>query len=199
MLKRLALTLATVILAAPLFAATDTYTVDKSHSEVNFKVRHLVNKVTGKFTDFTSTVIADPARPTASSVEFSITATSVDTSSADRDKHLRSADFFDVEKFPTITFKSTSITPTKTKNVYAVTGDFTLRGVTKRMTIPVTFLGFAKDPWGNNRAGFELATKLNRKDFGFNWNKALDNGGFLVGDDVDIDISLEMVQKKPAA
>lgn len=186
---------ATVIAAASLPLLADTYTVDKSHSEVTFKVRHLMSKVTGKFTDFSGTVTTSPAKPAATAVEFTIQAPSIDTANPDRDKHLRTNDFFDAETYPTITFKSTSVAKTRKKDVFNVTGNLTMRGVTKRITIPVTFLGFAKDPWGNTRAGFALATRVNRKEFGVNWNKALDNGGVLVGDDIDIDIALEAVRK----
>jgi len=186
-----------VFLAAlPMFAAQDTYTVDKTHSVVEFKVRHMMSTVAGKFTDFAGTVSADAGNPTAATVEFTIQAASVDTGTADRDKDLRSANFFDVERYPTITFKSTKITKTSTKDTYDVTGDLVMHGVTKRITMPVSFLGFAKDPWGNMRAGFELNTTLDRKDFGINWNKALDQGGFLLQDDVKISIDLEAVKKK---
>ena len=183
------------VAALPLMAA-DTFTVDKAHSAAEFKVRHMVSNVGGKFNDFAGTVNVDRANPVNSSVEFTIQAASVDTATPDRDKHLRSADFFDVEKFPTITFKSVKIAPTKVKDTYDVTGDFTMHGVTKRITLPVTFLGFVKDPWGNERAGFELETTLNRKDYGINWNKALDNGGYLLSDDVKIAVNLETVKKK---
>ena len=186
---------AVVVAALPLMAA-DTFTVDKAHSAAEFKVRHMVSNVGGKFTDFAGTVNVDRANPANSSVEFTIQAASVDTATADRDKHLRSADFFDVEKFPTIAFKSVKIAPAKTKDTYDVTGDFTMHGVTKRITLPVVFLGFAKDPWGNDRAGFELETTVNRKDYGINWNKALDNGGYLLSDDVKISVNLETVKKK---
>ena len=192
--KRFAL--AVLIAAASLPLAADVYKVDKSHSDVDYKVRHLVSNVTGKFTDFDGTINMQPGKPGASSVEFTINAGSNDTGVADRDKHMRTADFFDVEKFPTITFKSTAIAPTKKKDVFNVTGDLTIRGVTKRVTIPVTFLGAAKDPWGNEKAGFALTTTINRKDYGVNWNKALDNGGFLVGDEVEVSINLETQKQK---
>jgi len=181
---------------AALPLAADVYKVDKTHSDVDYKVRHLVSNVTGKFTDFDGTVNMQPGKPGASSVEFTINAGSNDTGVADRDKHMRTADFFDVEKFPTIAFKSTAIAPTKKKDVFNVTGNLTIRGVTKRVTIPVTFLGAAKDPWGNEKAGFTLTTTINRKDYGVNWNKALDNGGFLVGDDVEVTINLETQKQK---
>lgn len=195
-MKRFALALALTLTAAALSAAPQTYVVDRPHSEADFSVRHMMSKVTGKFDDFAGTISLDRANPAASSVEFTIKTASVNTGDADRDKHLRTADFFDAAKNPEITFKSTSIKPSKTKNVYDVTGDLTMRGVTKRVTLPVEFLGFQKDPWGNERAGFSLETTLNRKDYGINWNKALDNGGFLVGDDVKVSINLETLPKK---
>jgi len=194
--KRFALALALTLTAAALSAAPQTYVVDRPHSEADFSVRHMMSKVTGKFDDFAGTISLDRDNPSASSVAFTIKTASVNTGDADRDKHLRTADFFDAAKNPEITFKSTSIKPSKTKNVYDVTGDLTMRGVTKRVTLPVEFLGFQKDPWGNERAGFALETTLNRKDYGINWNKALDNGGFLVGDDVKVSINLETLPKK---
>jgi polyisoprenoid-binding protein YceI len=140
----------------------------------------------------------DAKNPAASSVEFHIKATSIDTNNADRDKHLRTADFFDVEKYPEITFKSDSVKPAG-KNKYNVTGTLTMHGVSKKVTLPVTFLGEGKDPWGGTRAGFETSTTLNRKDYGIVWNKAVDNGGVLLGDDVKIDINLETKKEAPAA
>jgi polyisoprenoid-binding protein YceI len=195
-MKRLAFVLGLSLTAAALYAAPETYVVDKPHSEADFSVRHMMSKVTGKFDDFSGTITLDRAKPATSSVEFTIKTASINTGTADRDKHLRSADFFDAEKNPEIRFKSVSIAPSKTKNVYDVTGDLTMHGVTKRVTLPVEFLGFQKDPWGNERAGFQLETKLDRKDYGINWNKALDNGGFLVGDDVTVSINLEALPKK---
>jgi polyisoprenoid-binding protein YceI len=196
-LKRFAVVSLLVLAALPLFA--DTYAIDKNHSEATFKVRHLMSKVSGKFVDFAGTINVDPQKPAEGKVEFTIKTASVDTGVADRDKDLRSANFFDVEKNPEITFKSVSIKPTAKKNAYDVAGDLTMHGVTKRITLPVEFLGFAKDPWGFQRAGFSLETTLNRKDYGLNWNKALDNGGFLVGDDVDIAINIEATKKAEAA
>lgn len=192
-------TAALLFSAVSAFAATDTYLVDKSHSEATFKVRHMMSKVSGKFDDFAGKVMIDPARPTASSVEFTIKTASIDTGSADRDKHLKTPDFFDAEKYPEITFKSTKIVSTKSKNVYSVTGDFSMRGVTKKVTMPVEFLGYAKDPWGGQRASFTLNTKINRKDYGVNWNKTLDNGGVLVSDDVEIEVNLETTKSKEDA
>lgn len=189
----LSLALATAILSAPLFA--DTYAIDKAHSEATFTVRHFVSRVSGKFDDFAGAVNGDLSKPDAASVEFTIKTASVDTGVANRDNHLRSADFFDASNHPEITFKSTLIKPAGAKNVFNVTGNLTMRGVTKQVTLPVEFLGFAKDPGGNTRAGFTTHTTLNRKDYGINWNKALDEGGFMLSDDVDITINLETVKK----
>jgi polyisoprenoid-binding protein YceI len=193
----LAVALAVAALASPLLAA-DTWVSDKAHSEATFSIRHLVSKVSGRFNDFTTTVNVDPAKPEASSVEFAIKSASIDTQNADRDKDLRSPNFFDVEKFPEITFKSTKIS-SPAKDKYNVTGNLTMHGVTKEVTLPVSFLGFAKDPWGNERAGFEVTTTLNRKDYGLLWNKTLDNGGYLLGDDVAVTINLEAIKKKATA
>jgi polyisoprenoid-binding protein YceI len=180
--------------ATPLFA--ETFTVDGGHSDASFRVKHLMSNVKGSFGEVAGTIDVNRDNPSASSVEFTINAATIDTANDNRDKHLRSADFFDVEKFPQITFKSTKIAPSGTKDLYNVTGNLTLHGVTRQVVLPVTFLGFAKDPWGNDRAGFEVETTLNRKDFGLNWNKALDQGGFLLGDDVKVSIALEAVKKK---
>ena len=186
--------LVAVFAAAPLFA--ETFTIDAGHSDASFRVKHLMSNVKGNFGDLAGTIDLNRENPAASSVEFTINAASIDTSNDNRDKHLRSADFFDVEKFPQITFKSTKIAPSGTKDLYNVTGNLTMHGVTKQVVLPVTFLGFAKDPWGNERAGFEIETTLNRKDYGLNWNKALDQGGFLLGEDVKVSIALETVKKK---
>jgi polyisoprenoid-binding protein YceI len=183
--------------AAPVFAA-DTYTVDKTHSDVSFQVRHLVSRVRGEFTDFEGTIQVDAARPEASSVVFTIEAASINTNSEGRNKHLNSEDFFDTAKFPEITFKSSKVIPAG-KDKYSVTGAFTMHGVTKEITLPVSYLGTMTDPRGAERAGFELSTKLNRKDYGVSWNKALDNGGFMLSDEVDVTISLETVRKAPEA
>ena len=198
MIRARASLLATALLVASPALAQGTYTSDKAHSEFNFEIRHLVSRVSGRFNDFTATLKLDPAAPDTSSVEVVIKATSIDTRIEDRDKHLRSADFFDVEKYPEITFKSTKIKSTG-KDAYDVTGNFTMRGVTKEITLPVTFLGFIKDPRGNQRAGFSSETKLNRKEYGINWNRALDAGGFLLGDDVRVTVNMEAVEKKEPA
>src|SRR5262249_29172273 len=155
-------------------------------------VRHLITKVRGQFRDFEGLVTIDETRPEQSSVRFSIQAASIDTNEPTRDTHLRSADFFDVEKFPTITFVSGRVTPVG-RDRFDVTGSLTIHGVAKEIVLPVQFQGIAKDPWGNERAGFELEITLNRKDFGLNWNATLETGGFLVGDQVQVTLSIQAV------
>jgi polyisoprenoid-binding protein YceI len=194
-------TLSLTALSLALVAGTvqaETYNVDKAHSEVLFSVRHMgVSRVTGRFNDFTGVVNGDPTKPGESSVEFTIKAASIDTNDAGRDKHLRSADFFDVEKFPELTFKSSKITA-KGQNQFDVTGTLTMHGVAKEVTLPVTLAGPVKDPRGNEKVGFEATTKLNRKDYGITWNRALDAGGVVVSDEVQVTINLEAGKAKPA-
>ena len=188
------------LIAAALIAgsalAAEPFAVDKAHSEATFQIRHLVSRISGKFNDFTGNASLDRANPAASSVEFTIKTASIDTGNENRDKDLRSANFFEVDKFPEISFKSTSIKASGKKDVYDVTGTFTMHGVTKTITLPVEFNGFIKDPWGNERAGFGIHTTLNRKDYGINWNKVLDNGGTMLSDDVDVNVNIEAVRKK---
>jgi len=171
---------------------TRTYAIDKTHSELLFQVRHLVTKVRGRFTDFDGSVTIDSADPDRSSVNLSIKAATIDTGTADRDAHLRSDDFFGVETHPQLTFRSTKVAK-KSDELYEVTGTLSIRGVAKEITLPVTFLGTAKDPWGNERAGFETEITINRKDFGLTWNAALETGGFLVGDEVKISASIQAI------
>jgi polyisoprenoid-binding protein YceI len=172
-----------------------TFTVDKAHSEAEFQVRHLITKVRGRFSDFEGTIQFDEEQPANSSVTITIPAASVDTNVADRDTHLRSEDFFFVEKYPQISFASTAIKGTGSPDTYEVTGDLTIRGVTRRVTLPVSYLGKAKDPWGNEKLGFETEITINRKDFGLMWNAALETGGFLVGDDVKLSMSIQASAK----
>jgi polyisoprenoid-binding protein YceI len=169
-----------------------TFAIDKTHSEVQFQVRHLVTKVRGRFTDFSGAVRFDEARPEASSVTFSVAVASIDTATPDRDQHLRSEDFFFVDKYPALTFTSARVTP-RSADQFDVAGTLTIRGVSRDVVLPVTYLGAATDPWGNARAGFETEITLNRKDFGLTWNAALETGGFLVGDDVKISVSVQAI------
>lgn len=179
--------------------AAEVHTIDASHSEVSFQLRHLVTQVRGNFNDYEGTINLDPANLEKSSVDFRIKAASIDTNNADRDKHLRAEDFFHTEKYPEITFKSKSIKKAGGKDTYDVAGTLTMRGVSKEVTLPVTYLGAVKDPWGNQKAGFATEVTLNRKDYGINWNAALDNGGFVLSDEVKVSINLETQQKKEAA
>lgn len=167
-----------------------TYAIDRGHSEATFQVRHLITKVRGRFAEFDGTITFAGGTADGASVEFTIQTKSIDTSQAQRDEHLRSADFFDVEKFPVLTFKSTAVAA-RGDNQYDVTGELTIRDVTKTVTLPVTYLGEAKDPWGNAKVAFETEITLNRKDYGLNWNAALETGGFLVGDDVKVSLSIQ--------
>jgi polyisoprenoid-binding protein YceI len=192
---------AALSVAAPAFAQ-DVYVADKNHSEVGFQIRHFVTKVRGRFTDFSGTIKADAAKPEASSVEFTIQATSIDTDVVNRDNDLRSKNFFEVETYPQIAFKSSKVTPAG-KDRYDVRGTLTMHGVSKELTLPITFLGTAvtKTREGKEqvKAGFETSIKLNRKDFGIVWNRALDTGGFMLGDDVEVSINLETNKEAPPA
>ena len=170
-----------------------TFAVDKSHSDVTFQVRHLITKVRGHFSHFEGDIQYDDTEPSQASVNLTIHAGSIDTAEPNRDTHLRSADFFDVERFPTLTFRSATVA-SRGGNELEVTGDLTIHGVTKRIAVPVTFLGAAKDPWGNARIAFEGEYTVNRKDFGLNWNAALETGGVLVGDDVKIAVSIQAIE-----
>ncbi|MEO5740986.1 MAG: YceI family protein [Vicinamibacterales bacterium] len=175
---------------------TDTATavrsleIDRSHSEVAFQVRHLLSKVRGRFSDFSGSLQYDNAAPENSRVDVTIQAHSIDTAEGDRDTHLRSADFFDVDTFPTLTFASTSVTP-RGGNVHDVAGNLTIHGITRPVVLPASFLGTAQDPWGNMKFVFEAELTLNRKEFGLNWNAALEAGGFLVGDEVKVMLSIQ--------
>ena len=170
--------------------ATRTFQIDKTHSEAMFQVRHLITKVRGRFSEFEGSITFDEAAPEQSAVTFTIQTSSIDTNAADRDAHLRSEDFFAVERFPALTFVSAKITK-QGRDAFAVEGDLTIRDVTKRVTLPVSYLGKAKDPWGNEKVAFETEITINRKDYGLLWNAALETGGFLVGDDVKINVSIQ--------
>ena len=172
--------------------AAQTYVIDKVHSEVTFQVRHLLTKVRGRFSEFSGSVVFDQEHPERSSATLTIDAASVDTGTPDRDTHLRSDDFFAVGTYPTLTFTSSRVARTGDET-YDVSGTLTIRGVAKEITLPVTYLGSARDPWGNQRAGFETSITLNRKEFGLTWNAALETGGFLVGDEVRISLSIQAI------
>ena len=185
--------LVTFPLLAQAPATKETWVLDKPHSQAEFKVRYLMTQVEGRFRDIDAVIEIDRANPRNSTVEFTVQTRSIDTNEAKRDEHLRSPDFFEVDKYPTIMFKSTAVTP-KSANEYEVTGDLTMHGVTKRVTVPVSFNGFGRDPRGAERAGFSIATTLDRKDYGITWNRVLDEGGLLLGDEVKI--AIDLVAKK---
>ncbi len=187
--------------ALPVLADTETFTFDKAHTLVGFRIRHFVSKVEGRFKDFEGTIWIDRANPAASRVELTIQTASIDTANENRDKDLRSENFFDAAKYPTITFKSTKVAP-KGNDSYEVTGEFTMHGVTKTITIPVKNGGFLKVKGRNGmgeKTGFEISFPLNRKDFGITWNRPLDSGGFMLSDDVDINVLVEANKQMPEA
>ncbi len=174
--------------------STRTFVIDKAHSEVTFQVRHMFSKVRGRFSDFEGTIEYDQADPTRSSVDAVIQAASIDTNEAQRDAQLRSGDFFLADEHKTLAFQSTGITRTGS-DTFDVAGNLTIRGVTRPVTLHATFLGRAMDPWGNERIGAEAEVTLNRKDYGLLWNAALETGGFLVGDEVKVALSVQAVAK----
>ena len=181
---------------APTTAIDDTtgdYTLDTSHSRLGFVARHaMVTKVRGQFGGFEGTARIDEANPSASKVDLTIQVASVDTGSADRDGHLKSGDFFDVETYPTITFTSTEVK--RDGSDWAVTGDLTIKDVTKPVTIEFEHTGSARDPFGNLRVGFEGETTINRKDWGLTWNAALETGGVLVSEKIKLEFDVSAIR-----
>jgi len=190
-LALLALALATTAPAAT--AATQKFTIDRAHSEMGFDVRHFFSRVHGRFEDFEGTILFDADDPSKISVEGTATTASISTDNQRRDNHLRSADFFDAAQFPTLSFKSTKVTANG-KNKYKVAGDLTMRGVTKPVVFDTEFLGSGDTGSGRVKAGFTATTTVNRKDFGINWNKTLDNGSVMLSDDVTLVLSIEANQ-----
>ena len=171
-----------------------TWELDSKHSEVGFAVRHMmVSKVRGRFERFDAVVELDADQPANSRVEAHIDAASINTGAPDRDTHLRSADFFDVEQHPTIDFRSTRVERGRGDS-FKVTGDLTIRGVTRKVTLDGEVTGPATDPWGNHRVGFSLRGDIDREDFGLTWNQALEAGGFLVGKKVELSIDAEVLE-----
>ena len=181
------------------FAKTNQkWAFDLVHSSINFTVRHMVvSKVRGRFTRWDGTLVMDEKDPAGGRVDVVIEAASIDTGVAQRDEHLRSGDFFDVGRNPTITFKSTRVEKAG-EGALKVTGDLTMHGVTRPVVLDVEYAGSAKDPWGGVRAGFSASTKLDRKDFGLTYNQLLETGGVLVGETVEIGIEAEMVKQVEA-
>lgn len=173
--------------------AQTKWAIDPAHSEVQFKVKHLViSTVTGTFKSFQGSVTSESEDFDKSSIEFSIDANSIDTNNADRDGHLKSADFFDTANYPTLSFKNGILS--KKGGDYVLTGDLTIRDVTKKVELEVEYGGTVKDPWGNTKAGFEINGKINRKDFGLTWNAATEAGGVLVGEEVKLHINIQLAK-----
>lgn len=170
------------------------WTIDAAHSHIGFSVRHMVvSTVRGQFNAVRGTLEFDDANPAASWVEAEADTASIDTHDANRDAHLRSADFFDAEQFPKLTFKSTKVEGNS--GDFKVTGDLTMHGVTKPVTFDVEYSGFVKDPYGLNRAGFSAQAKINRKEFGLNWGPLLETGGAVVSDEVKLNLEFEATQQ----
>ena len=179
--------------------ALETWQIDPVHSCIHFSIPHFaVSKIHGRFTKWGGTLQLDEAHPAASTVEVQIDAASVDTNEANRDNHLRGADFFDIANHPQITFKSSKVEP-EGANKYRVTGDLTIRGISRPMVLAVESGGKVKDPWGNNRGGFSLAGKIDRKDFGISFHQVMEAGGLLLGDTVTFSIDVEAVKAASAA
>lgn len=177
---------------------TGTYTIDASHSQIGFTARHLmVTKVRGAFNEFSGGGLIDFETPSNSKVELKIQSASIDTRNADRDGHLKSNDFFDMENHPEITFVSTSAV--KNGDAYAVTGDLTIKGVTKPVTVQFDFTGTNVDPWGNTRVGFEGKTTIDRTEWGVNWNTALEAGGVLVSEKINLEFELSAIRTADVA
>lgn len=174
------------------------YKIDPAHSVIGFAVRHLeINWVEGRFKEFEGTIHYDEKDVTKSSVEFTAKVESIDTGVAPRDKHLRTADFFEVEKYPTLTFKSTRVE--REGKRYVLHGDLTIKGVTKPVQLPFDITGAVKDPWGNTRFGVNAETTINRRDFGINYGNAFAGGGLDVGNEVNIMLRLEALKPEPKA
>jgi len=180
-------------------SVTGTYSIDPSHSQIGFSARHaMVTKVRGSFTDFVGTGLFNAENPAESNFQVTIQAKSINTNNADRDAHLRGNDFFDMEQFPEITFVSTSFSKTDAET-FSVTGDLTIKGISKSITFDLEYTGTAIDPWGNTRVGFEGKTTVNRKDWGVNWNAALEAGGVLVSEKITLDFEISAVRSGDAA
>jgi polyisoprenoid-binding protein YceI len=173
--------------------ATAVWNIDPTHSQAEFGVRHMmIATVKGHFSDISGTVVVEDGDPTTAQIDVAIGVASIDTRVGQRDQHLRSPDFFDAERFPTLTFRSTSVERVG-EDHYEITGDLTIRDVTRPVTLDAQGLGSVRDPWGNERAGYSATARINRKDFGLNWNQVLETGGVVVGDEVKINLEVELV------
>jgi len=194
--KHIAL-LAMAALSASHSAIAATYVIDASHSNVGFSIRHLLAKVSGSFNEFEGEFNFDPAKVEAMTGKVAIKTASINTNNAKRDEHLRAPDFFDAAKNPELSFVIKKVTADKKdKKKFKIEGDFTMHGMTHPETLAAEYVGTEKDPWGNTKAGFSAAGKLSRKKYGITWNKTLDSGNLLLGDDVEVQINFEAAEKK---
>jgi polyisoprenoid-binding protein YceI len=183
-----------LLVGAPVLAAN--YDVDPAHSSVNFQVKHLaISKVNGSFGSFTGTFSFTEGNPESWQAEATIEIASVDTGNKDRDDHLRTGDFFDAEQFPTMTFKSTGVKMSSASEG-KLTGELTMRGVTKPVVLDLEYYGSATDSWGNERVGFSLSGKITRKDWGLTYNSVLESGGLVIGEDVKLSLEIEGIKQK---
>lgn len=175
--------------------AKSNWTIDPSHSEIGFKVKHMMfTNVSGKFNNFQAKIENEDDKFETSQISFSAQVNSIDTNNVDRDNHLRSADFFDAESYPVISFKSTGINKVN-ENMFEVSGDLTIKNVTQNITLEVEYSGLMKDPWGNTKAGVSLSGKINRKAFGLTWNTSLETGGVLVGEDTKLAAEVQLIRE----
>ncbi|MGE5314784.1 MAG: YceI family protein [Acidobacteriota bacterium] len=187
--------LAALLFTTAFVSAETTYTIDPAHTNVNFSVSHMViSNVTGKFKDVSGTLVTSKEDFSDAKIAITIGAKSINTENEKRDEHLRSADFFNTEKYPEATFKSTSVTKAG-KDAYRIAGELTMRGVTKPVVLDAVFKGKAKSPWGQTVAAFKGTTTIDRTAWGLTWNKALEAGGMLVGDEVELTFNVELIQK----
>ena len=185
-----------LVISALTMNAQTTWKLDLVHSKISFNISHMViAEVTGRFTDFDLSLVQTKDDLTESKLDATIKVNSINTDNEGRDKHLRSADFFDAEKYPEIKFVSKSFEKTG-KNSYKITGDLTIHGTTKPVVLDAKYNGSVNDPWGTTRAGFKATTTINRKEFGIVYNKALETGGFLIGEDVEVIINVELTKEK---
>jgi polyisoprenoid-binding protein YceI len=190
--KTLIAPLLALFLCSQAWAAT--FQVDPDHSSVSFKIRHLISKTQGQFNKFEGTIEFEAGKPETWAASGTIQTASIDTNNEKRDAHLKTADFFDAEKFPTIEFRTTGVKES-TENTAKVEGVLKMHGVEKPILLDVTLGGTVKDPWGNERIAFSAKTTVNRKDFGMTYNQALDAGGLMLGEDVEIDLEIEGIKK----
>lgn len=172
------------------------WTIDPTHSEIGFKVKHMMfTNVSGKFTNIQAVIENENDNFETSKISFTAEVNSIDTNNEDRDKHLRSADFFDVENYPNLSFTSTKVEKNKEGN-YTIYGDLTIKNKTQSIALDTAYSGLMKDPWGNTKAGISLTGKINRKEFGLTWNSALETGGVLVGEDIQLISEIQLMRKE---